>query len=1120
MSQTLRLLLAALFAAAAVLFATPPVAQETPTVGQAVSAGSETTPGLTLAEVEAALAAIESDAGIEAAAKAPLRSTYKQAIEALKEAADLAAKATDYRKAIKTAPEKTAELRARLKALPSAERAAKLARASRPDNFRRDIDAQRAALDELNDSLSRTKNELDRLEGRPVQISARLPDVQRELSEIRRELASPRLAEDATSPSRVADRILLQARQSRLLSESEMLQQEQISLSVREDLLQARQELLNGEVENAVAALGVLEALADERLAREAQRVGALAEAAPDVPEGDQAAQALAAEVQALGKEFENVVRNLKQVKSAQEDLMSRFARLTDQHEGIQEQLALGGGGRGMAQVLLDMQRRSPQHVAYAEALAAQVVPLDETRLASLQVRVKRRSQPEIESQFADHPSAAVATLVTTRREVLEQLRTQYGDLTRALAAFEAQKKQYLNKAAEIRAYASEQLFGFGMRSAPPLSVNTLTNIPDGLTWFFQGEHWVEFARALWGTGARMPVLSAAILLVAAVLLLTRRRIGKALKQTGPKTHRASTDRYAYTGQALFWTFLLAVPIPLLIGFTGWALNQNPDSGAWMRGIAEGLEVAAWITLVLAFLAALGRRGGLGTVHFRWQENSLARFRQAARWFAAVYVPALLLTYGGLYEEASDYLFSVGRISFMLAHVWMAILLWRLLRFSDGILAAAIREEPSSFVARWRYLWFPLGVLSPIALVVIAWLGYMMTALQLSIGLLQTAALIAGGVVFYRLARRWFRIKQRRLALTEALEKRRARQEAAASPEQQQSGDLVSVDVEAEEELDLVTIDEQTRDMLRLFFGLGTALAILFVWSQNFPVITTFDAVPIPLAGGLTLLGLAKAVLIVVVTYIAARNLPGLLQLAVLRTTTIEAGTRHAISTLSQYALIAIGLTALFNVLNVDWAKLGWIAAALSVGIGFGLQEVVANFVCGLIVLFERPIRVGDVVTVSGTTGTVTKIRIRATTITTGDRQDFVVPNKTLITSSILNWTLTAKLNRVIIRLRVASGSDTEKARQILLDVAADHPLILENPAPVATFEQFGASSLDLVLYAFLPDLANRTSTITELHTEINKRFAAAGIEIPNPQFDLHLHSEGEGGRAAVPAAT
>jgi potassium efflux system protein len=191
----------------------------------------------------------------------------------------------------------------------------------------------------------------------------------------------------------------------------------------------------------------------------------------------------------------------------------------------------------------------------------------------------------------------------------------------------------------------------------------------------------------------------------------------------------------------------------------------------------------------------------------------------------------------------------------------------------------------------------------------------------------------------------------------------------------------------------------------------------------------------------------------------------------------------------------------------VDWTKFGWIAAGLSVGLGFGLQEVVANLVCGLLLLFESPIRLGDTVTVEGTTGTVTKIGIRATTITNWDRQECVVPNKNLITGTILNWTLTASVNRIAIPVGVAYGTDTEKARQILLDVAADHPWVVDEPAPMATFDEFADSSLTLRLLAYIHGVENRRRTITELHAEIDKRFATAGIEIAFPQQDLHLRS-------------
>ena len=884
-----------------------------------------------------------------------------------------------------------------------------------------------------------------------------------------------------------------------------MLKQEQSSLSFRENLLQAQHDLQTRRLENAGVALDSLESVLHQRLTSEAERVSSLTEALPqETPEDDEAAQALAAEVRALGEEFESVVETLKRVKPAQDDMAARLNGLTNEFDSICEQLELGGSGRAMVKVLFDLRSRALN--APADVRMFQLPDLDETRLASLRIRDKLRLQPEVEKEFARYSSDAIVRLVATRQEVLEKLRTQYADLIRSLAVLNGDKRRYLDKAEEVSEYVSEQFFGFGMRSCSTINLKTLTDLPSGLWWALGGDHWKEVWQALMGSFEQMPIQSFGIVLVAVLLLLFRHRIGVALERTGGKIMRVSTDRYSYTGEALLWTLLLAIPIPLLLGFAGWALGQTSMPSDWLRGLSGGLEYAARITYAMEFLAAVCRPNGLGTHHFGWNGELLTSFRRAIRRFLALYIPAFLLTASCAYGAASDYVDSVGNFSFILAHVWTAAILWRMLQGSKGALATITREHPTSYIARWRHLWTSLLLALPLSLVLFASLGYLITATDFSLGLIKTLIVIAGGCVLNGMMFRWFTMKQRRLALAEALERRRSRQRTAAS-EETLSHEIVSIDPGEEEKLDLQSISEQTSALLRLLVGLGVGIAIIVFWSQTFPLITVFDSIEIPLTRGLTLLGLIQVVLILAITYIAVQNLPGLLELAALRTTTIEAGTRAAIVTLCRYAAIAIGLVVLINVLDVDWATFGWVAAALSVGLGFGLQEVVANFVCGLILLFECPIRLGDVVTVEGMTGTVTRIRMRATTITNWDRQEFVVPNKTLVTNTFLNWTLSAAINRIIIPVGVAYGSDTEKARQIMLDVAADHPVVLDDPAPMATFEQFADSSLTLILRAYLPNLDNRLKTITELHTEIGKRFAAGDIEIAFPQRDVHLRS-------------
>ncbi len=143
----------------------------------------------------------------------------------------------------------------------------------------------------------------------------------------------------------------------------------------------------------------------------------------------------------------------------------------------------------------------------------------------------------------------------------------------------------------------------------------------------------------------------------------------------------------------------------------------------------------------------------------------------------------------------------------------------------------------------------------------------------------------------------------------------------------------------------------------------------------------------------------------------------------------------------------------------------------MGVGLGFGLQEIFANFVSGIILLFERPIRIGDIITLGDKTGVVNRIRIRATTIVDSDRKEYVVPNKDLVTERLLNWTLSDQVNRVVVNVGVAYGVDTSHACEILRQVALDHPVVLKDPQPTATFEGFGDSTLNLVLRCYLPNL-------------------------------------------------
>ena len=263
---------------------------------------------------------------------------------------------------------------------------------------------------------------------------------------------------------------------------------------------------------------------------------------------------------------------------------------------------------------------------------------------------------------------------------------------------------------------------------------------------------------------------------------------------------------------------------------------------------------------------------------------------------------------------------------------------------------------------------------------------------------------------------------------------------------------------------------------------------------------------------GISFGDLGLALLILLMTIVAAKNLPGLLEISIPQQLPLDAGARYAITTLTRYVVVAVGIVLACNTIGFRWSQVQWLVAALTVGLGFGMQEIFANFVSGLILLFERPIRVGDVVTIDDITGRreSNSIQTRATTVTNWDRKDFIVPNKEFITGRLLNWTRSDKINRIVINVGVAYGSDTEKARQLIEQVLREHGEVLDDPVPLVTFENFGDSTLDFVVRCYLAKLDNRLQTIHDLHTAIDQAFRKAHIEIAFPQRDIHIRTGSE----------
>jgi potassium efflux system protein len=392
-------------------------------------------------------------------------------------------------------------------------------------------------------------------------------------------------------------------------------------------------------------------------------------------------------------------------------------------------------------------------------------------------------------------------------------------------------------------------------------------------------------------------------------------------------------------------------------------------------------------------------------------------------------------------------------------------------------------------------------------------------------------------IVMHSLALRWLRIngynRQLRESLAALASLRELESEAQIAPTVTIAGqnDAKSINVASTSAQEIrweETADAHIRDLLRYVTLTALLIGGWFIWSDVLPALRILDRVALwnnivdmsEMVSGpdgktslqtfeislpTTLKDGIVAVLTLVATCLIARRLPTVLELIVLERLPIDRGGRDAIAILVRYATMITGVIVSCKMIHISWNSVQWLAAAMTVGLGFGLQEIFANLVSGIIILFERPIRAGDIVTVGDVTGHVTAMRIRATTITDYDRRELIVPNKRFITDNVINWTLTDQISRAIVKVGVAYGSDTDRVEQILLSVARRSPMTLSTPEPTVVFVGFGDSSLDFELRVFIARRETYPQVVHALNSAINRELRSAEIEIPFPQRDLNI---------------
>ena len=1047
-----------------------------------------------------------------------------------------------------------------------------------------------AQLDSARNKVTELQAETTRRQERRSQIPDALAKARQRLADLNSQLQTPLESNGSAAEARRTAQL---AERVELTAEIDALEAELASYDARRDLLPARRDREVRRVAEAERLVAAWRTIVSTQRSEEAQEASREAkrlqlEAARRHP----VLQAFAEETQRLADqrtEADGIPPKITDASQQAAEMRTAFAALKQRYLSVRQRIEASGLNRATGLLLRREFESLPDTAALRRGLKATQRELEDIEYLLLERQEDRigsddislvtqsllaRIEADSEAQQADLEAVA-AELATVRRDVLAQLDNDADRYQEVLVELSLVSEALLEATEAYESLIRERILW--VRSIAGDRWATLSDLRDGILWLVEPSAWRRAARHIRDDLTDRFPITLFVLAFWISLIAAARWSKQQLRIAADQVARYRTDAFRHSLTALGCTVLVSLPIPVLLWWAGWILVRPTNQPDAAIAVGEGLQAAAWLLFPLVFIRKACKPAGLAAMHFRWPESAVASIRRHLAWFTPLAVPAMgiMIAFDRHGSEIGSG--SLGRLSFTVAMLAFALLLFRLCRPRGPLVTALLGVGQEGWVWKLRYLWFPLLVAVPIALIAMAWLGYFYTAIQLESRIENTFTLILVLVVVNGLLMRWLFLARRRVAVEDA----RRRREQALVDASAATGDAAkpaesSIAQVDEDKLDLPGISLQTRQLFRTFVWVAAALGLYVVWADVLPALRMLERVEIypeqrivdlerrtslpileiapssdttasaaprtanegpasptlpgPLSvleaaesdalaadtgsardiDAITLADISLALIVLLATLIAFRNLPGLMEIVVLQRLPLDAGSRYALSTVLRYAIAIVGLIAAFGAVDISWSSIQWLAAALTFGLAFGLQEIFANFISGLIILAERPIRIGDTVTVGNVSGDVTRIRMRATTITDWDRKELVIPNKTFITGDVINWTLSDPVLRLTIPVGVSYDGDVRKAEDILLRVASEQPHVLADPKPYVLFNAFGDSTLDFQLRVFIPHISHLITVRHHLHMRIIEAFREADIEIAFPQRDLHIRSIGD----------
>ena len=1088
-------------------------------------------------QIDAAREAVEQSPDLDDATRASVLEIYRQCLAELKEADEWRLKTEELDSARLQAPQ---ELQA------WKEKADIVETAIPPVPTGTDLESLKAGLTEANAALKSAREQQAALDGRMRHRAQRREEVReldeaaaKRLEELYRQLgALPSL--DRADIVGKAQRTLLLARRKSIINERAAYAQELPSYESTRELLRLQLDeavrCVNRAEKQAAAWNEAVESgtqqLADAQ-AQDARRklITTRGELIPLAQENQRIA--------GLRSGPDSPAARLKRVTARVAEVKRILARVKAEFAHVRQVADLSGE---LGQVLVRERRELPDLEALEEGLREQQEEIARAKLSLFDLEDRRTQLADVDTEAhlalmplnatlsdeeREELEPAVRELLQTRRGYLDDLITDYNAYFNALVMEQDKSERELTQTVRLyRDYIDQRVLWVpsylpqtGMTAAAITAASLqLASPKNWWTVLLRFTHDMSASPHVWA--------SAGFVLVAFVWCVGRLR--KVIARFGDAVHGSLEAGMRPTFTVVLLTVLAASPAPTVLWFLASRLTAQPGVDPFSRAFATTMLIVAPIWATIACVRQSLRRGGLAEKHFGLPTQISAPARRSLWRLAAVGLPTAAVA--AMFEslEPLEAQASLGRVCFCAAIFCVYRAVSIVAHPSRGLVVRLTGDDADEFRTRLRRLWYVAASAPPLVLIGLSIAGYHYAAVQLACRLQETIWLLLACVALRSLLWRWLAVARKRLVIKQAELSSPVRLDATteAASSVRPTSDADERRAHRQSQSHLKSIDIQTRRLLNSFGALALLLGTWWIWSDMLPALQFLDRLHLysytatagePMVGTdgvtkivektqihwITAADVVWAAIILAMTVIAARNLPGLLEITCLQWLPMDQGARYAVVAAARYVIHIVGIVAICNAVGLQWSSIQWLAAAMTVGLGFGLQEIFANFISGLIILFERPIRVGDTVTIGDISGTVNRIRGRATTIVDWDRKELIVPNKEFITGKLINWTLTDDVLRTVIRVGISAAADFEKAADLLLQVARANALVLIEPEPSVAFTQVGDNRLDFELRVFSAGLDALTPLRFQLNAAILRAFHEAGIETASGPKDL-----------------